>query len=479
MDILSFVFVGFVVLVMAGYYLLPFRLQNAWLLLASLVFALSFGLPVFAVLVAVSLVNYLLGLGIGKNCKNKALLILGLFINIGLLIFFRILASAYGAGLVRALSSLNALKGSSWLEVLLPIGFSFYVLQAVEYLIACHQGRIKPIRSLIDFSLYLAFFPKFISGPIEKPGAFLKQVQAPRRVTEQHWREGFTLIVIGLLRKAVIADTLRRFMPANAFQALDVSSTPELWGWLLMFALILYNDFAGYSNIVQGIGCFLGFNISTNFKRPFLAASVTDFWSRWHVTFSTWLRDNLFFPLSRALRKRISSESNLLNITFPVLITMLASGFWHGASLGFLLWGLIHGFYQAVGRFLFLHRAEAAKPVTKWIAVPGVFFLTLIAWVPFATRDLTRAIAYWKAMFTLSMYSERNFPLILLILLGALSFVMDFGQEKGQVDTFILAQPKRWQVAALTLALLLFFVTFLFTPMSGAPDLTQFIYQGF
>lgn len=479
MSILSLVFAGFVILVLAGYYLLPFRFQNAWLLLASLVFAISLGFPVLAVLLAVILVNYGLGLSIGAGGHKKPVLVMGLIINIGLFVLFRFLTSAYGTGIIDQLSAVSGWKESAWLEVLLPVGFSFYILQAVEYLVNCYQGRLKPLRNVIDFSLYLAFFPKFISGPIEKPASFIRQIETPRRVTDDNWREGFALIVCGLLRKVVIADNLKRFMPENAFQTLDISNTMELWGWLLMFALILYNDFAGYSSIVQGIAGFLGFNLSPNFKRPFLASSVTDFWSRWHATFSTWLRDNLFFPLSRAFRRRIPAEGNLVNIAVPVLITMGVSGFWHGASLGFILWGVIHGLYQAVGRFLFLRRRKAAKPVTKWIAVPGVFFLTLLAWVPFATRDLTRAIGYWRALFTWSSYSERSFPVILLILLAGLSFFMDLNQEKWQKETFVLDLPKSWQVAALTLAFLLFFITFLFTPISNAPDLTRFIYQGF
>lgn len=479
MSILSLVFAGFVILVLGVYYLLPFRFQNAWLLLASLIFALSFGFPVFIVLLVVILVNYVLGLRIGAVSHKKAVLAFGLIINIGLFVLFRLLSSAYGTGIIHQLSAVSGWKESVWLEYMLPVGFSFYILQAVEYLVNCQQGRIKPLQNVIDFSLYLAFFPKFISGPIEKPISFLTQIETPRKVSDDHWREGFTLIVSGLLRKVVIADNLNRFMPANAFQTLDISSTPELWGWLLMFALILYNDFAGYSSIVQGIACFLGFNLSANFRRPFLAASVTDFWSRWHATFSTWLRDNLFFPLSRAFRKRIPAEGNLVNIAVPVLITMGVSGFWHGASLGFILWGVIHGLYQAVGRFLFLKRRAAATPIKKWIAVPGVFLLSLLAWVPFATRDLTRAFAYWKALITWSSYSERSFPVILLILLAGLSFFMDFAQEKWQKETFIRDLSKTWQVAALTLVLLLFFVTFLFTPISNAPDLTRFIYQGF
>ena len=461
MEIISLPFLAFALVVILVYSRLSRPAQNVWLLAASYVFYLTWGWPYAAVLVATTLVNYLLGLRLGQDSLAKSKwLWAGILVNAAPLVALKALVSPY------ALLTFNTTAA------LLPIGFSFYTLQAISYLVDVSRGQIAPVRNPVDFALYLAWFPKLLSGPIEKASRFIPQLEKARKVDNARIGSGLGLILVGLLRKLVIADALTAIRPADIFSNPTGYSSLERLVWLVVFAFTLYNDFAGYTSIVRGLSALLGIDLSPNFAQPFFARSFGEFWNRWHITLSTWLRDYIFFPLRRRmLQKRLPSWVALVA---PPLLTMLASGYWHGASLSMLSWGGLHGLYQVFEQ-KFRHSPRTDETaLRKVFSALMIFTFVTLAWVPFAAVDFSTALAYWRGFlpayqFTFPAAAWLNFVAALLFSLG-----LDWQEFHAGSDVYFLRWPARKQTWVLVAALL---VLILFA--GGGPNISNFVYQGF
>jgi alginate O-acetyltransferase complex protein AlgI len=197
------------------------------------------------------------------------------------------------------------------LQILVPLGLSFYVLQTISYLVDVYRGQLKAERNWMNFALYLAYFPKIIAGPIERARSFLPKLAPARIVDNSMISRGVSLIFVGMVRKLLIADTLTAFILPDVFEVPAKYTPPELIGWLVIYAFALYNDFAGYTDIVRGISGLFGIELSSNFRVPYFSRNFTEFWSRWHITLSEWLRDYIYFPLSRALGRRNPGRRDL------------------------------------------------------------------------------------------------------------------------------------------------------------------------
>jgi D-alanyl-lipoteichoic acid acyltransferase DltB (MBOAT superfamily) len=470
MEIVSIQFAAFTAIALLGYALLSRRAQNLWLLTASYIFYLTWGWQFAATLAGLTILNYLLGQRIAAAQNARIFLWIGIGLNASALLLLKVLIGPYGDALVATLR-LPAVTSA----LLLPIGFSFYTLQAISYLVDLSRAPKLAAASITDFALYLAYFPKLLSGPIERPAAFFAQLAKERRVDNATFGRGLGLIMVGLLRKIVISDPLRLFYPADLFvKPAEFVFNEKLLG-LLLFAFILYNDFAGYSAIVRGVSLLFGIDLTVNFKQPFFADSFSDFWNRWHISLSTWLRDYIFFPLRRSMVRAKLPQN--LTIFIPPVATMLISGLWHGSYLSMLFWGGLHGLYLVFQEFVLnrLFPKDKDSLFRQTLQIALIFSLTSLAWIPFGASSLGSAFIYLKGF--LAPYRFAPLPGFSFFDLGfplVLSTFIDWQEYRiNHVDFFMRWKPGL-QAGALALALLLLV---LFSG-SGA-DLSGFVYQGF
>jgi len=477
MTITSLNFAAFVAIVLIVYYLLPLKWQNVWLLLVSYVFYFNFGLRVTSVLVIMTLANYIFAKSIFKSGKGRTLLLwVGIGFNISALAFFKY-SDFFLPPVLDRLSALGIDIERGFfgylLPILLPAGLSFLVLQTISYLIDVYRDQMPASTSLVDFALYLAYFPKLLSGPIERARSFLPKLAKPRIVDNGLLERSFVLIIIGLTRKLVIADPLASMIPEEVLTNPSRYDAISLLGYLLAFAFSLYNDFAGYTNIVRGVSGLFGIELSPNFQRPYFAKNVADFWNRWHITLSHWLRDYIYYPINRALKKRIRSRNNLITFIVPPLVTMVASGLWHGASWNMVFWGTLHGVFLALERL-----PQLWRPTTTYKKQPGwrkvisrfsAFIVVLFAWIPFQ-MNLAASWDYISSMFT---WSDWTLPDLRIITVIAGSIILDWLQERSKDEVIFLRWPQAARASILALAMLaIFFV-------SQADLSFTFVYQGF
>lgn len=474
MSITSLEFAGFVVLTLFVYYLLPRRPQNVLLLGASYVFYISWSGWYALVLAVLTLVNFALAPRLRREAQpRRALLWIGIGINLLALAIFKY-ESFFVPDLRAALNTWGVETGIGGVDFLLPVGMSFYIVAVISYLIDVYRGQMDACRDLVDFALYMAYFPRLLSGPIERAREFLPRLAAPRFVDNEVLSRSFALIVIGVVRKIVLADTLFAMLPPDLWQEPRKYSSPQLIAYLLVYAFALYNDFAGYTGVVRGVSGLFGITLSPNFNIPYFARNLSEFWNRWHITLSHWLRDYIYFPTSRVLLRRNPTLTNVPNIFIPPLLTMLASGLWHGPGWGMLLWGALHGLYLIVERLLALWHPVGPPHVQPWwrqgIATLIVFGLVLLAWVPFRAPDVSTALDYWQGMVNLSNLSRPSLR-ILIILIPA--FWLDWVQYRRTDELVFLRWPRLVQATLLAIAILAIFL------MSQADTGAPFVYQGF
>jgi alginate O-acetyltransferase complex protein AlgI len=342
----SFEFWIFFVVVLVGFYSLPYRAGKVLLLLASYFFYMWWNPRLIALILASTIVDYFLGIALetAQPRWRKALLIVSLVVNLGFLGFFKYYNFFA--------SSLAALLGwpenSLALYIILPVGISFYTFASLSYTIDIYRRKTTAVRNFIDYAFFIAFFPHLIAGPILRAKQFLPQIQQWQRPSAATVNRGIALILSGLVKKMVFAD---RFAIVSDAYFNNVTANPgwlAAWSAAFAFAMQLFFDFSGYTDIARGCAKLFGFEFPLNFERPYLAANVVEFWQRWHMTLSAWVRDYLFLPLTRGTRSR-------LKIYFALALTMVLLGLWHGASWNFVVWGV----YFAV--FVVLYRIVEQK----------------------------------------------------------------------------------------------------------------------
>lgn len=497
MGITSLVFVGFVILVFGVYHFLPLRLQNYWLLITSLAFYITFSWQFAAIILILTLLNFLLGKRLEKSQGLKpSLLWMGITLNVLALLGFKY-SDFYIPALTRLLAGIGVQTGAGGLQIILPVGLSFYIVQAISYLIDVHRSRIPAEKDPLNFTLYLVYFPKLVSGPIERARTFIPKLTTPRTVDNALLTRSLSLILIGLVRKLVFADTLTSLFPDYLFREPKIYAGQLLVLWLLAYAFALYNDFAGYTSIIRGVSGLFGIELSSNFMRPYLARNFTEFWQRWHISLSEWLRDYIFFPTTRFLLKMVPNRRNAINLILPPMVTMLVSGLWHGVSWHMLMWGGLHGIYMVVERLFSLWRPTIPPDERpRWrqrLATSLVFFLAVIAWVPFrmeywvaaeylrgiftpgnwkypilwrVTQDFNRDMWFWR-------WPEYNLPDLRVLFVLVPACWLDWIQERNKNELFFLKWNNWGQAGLLALAILVILA------ISGADNQVPFVYQGF
>ncbi len=403
----SYEFALFFAALFAGYWLLARwpRAQNVLLLGAAYYFYSHFDLGggrtnarFLWLLILSTVMDYACGLWVAREedpRRRKAVVALSMALNIGLLGYFKyrnFFIESLHEGMVRAGLTIPL----AHLELVLPIGISFYTFQSMSYVIDVYRREIPPTRNLVQFAAFVSFFPHLVAGPIMRPTTLLPQVAAPRRFDLRQFYEGAYLIFWGLLKKVVIADNLAVIVNAlfGRWQTLDGGSALLA---VYAFAFQIYGDFSGYTDIARGVSKCLGFELSLNFNLPYFATSPRDFWSRWHISLSQWLRDYLYISLGGSRGGTLRTYRNLM-------LTMILGGLWHGASWTFVLWGVYHGLLLVVHRIAepWLRRMEPADPVERacWKAlrIVATFHLVCLGWLFFRAKSVEQAIGMLSAI---------------------------------------------------------------------------------
>jgi len=373
-------FIAFFVGVTALYWSLTHRWQNVLLLVASYAFYGYVHVWFLLLIGASTVVDYCAARGMEAWPRfRRSFLALSIVSNVGLLGFFKYF-NFFAENVAVALNGLGLAVSEPTLRILLPVGISFYTFQAMSYTIDVYKGELHARRSLLDLAVFIAFFPHLVAGPIQRASYLLPQVEARRRFDPERARSGFVLICWGFVKKLVIADNVG--VIANKVFALADPTFYILWAGVFAFAIQIYADFSAYTDIARGTSRWLGFELTQNFDHPYLARSPADFWRRWNISLSSWFRDYVYIPLGGSRGGQVTWARN-------VLVTFLLSGFWHGASWNYVLWGFYHGVLLIVTRARGSAR-PAARPAA-WRTVPqiaGVFALTLVGWLLFRETEL-------------------------------------------------------------------------------------------
>ncbi len=475
MSITSIHFFLFTTLALGVYYFLSRRSQNIWLRFVSYTFIFLWAWQFAVVLGIVTIINFLIALQLGSdNQMRRGVLWLGIGVNVSTLVLFRAV-DFFLPQLESLFGCLGVSVQASGLSILIPLGLSYYVLQTISYLVDVYRGQLKAETDFVNFALYLSYFPKIIAGPIERARSFLPKLAQARVVDPDILRRSILLIFTGLVRKLLIADILTASILLDVFNLPSKYTSSELIGWLVIYAFAIYNDFAGYTNIVRGVSGLFGIELSPNFWAPYFSRTFTEFWTRWHISLSEWLRDYIYFPVSRALGRRTSIRQNLANIVLPPVLTMLASGLWHGFGMHMLLWGALHGLYLVFERILTIWRPSMPpqnQPVWRQgLSATIVFLFVILAWVPFRW-ELPAAFDFWSALFNGS-FEIRYRRLFLVFPIVAVSLLMDILQIRTQDEYVYLRWPRLARAACMAIILLLIFI------VTGGDSEEPFVYQAF
>ncbi|HEY9788009.1 MAG TPA: MBOAT family O-acyltransferase [Candidatus Obscuribacterales bacterium] len=400
----SLTYALFLPIVVALYWFSPPRLRVPILIIASYIFYMSWR-PAFIILIlGLTIANYFLGFAIHNSRKHKkAWLASAVAANLATLAFFKYAYFCEDV-LGQLVKPFGITQPHIPFDIVLPLGISFFVFEFIHYVVDVYRGS-EPIKSFLAFSLFASFFPTQIAGPIKRFQDFIPQFLTPAKFSVSQFDEGISLILLGLFKKVLLADNLSFFVQGG-FTHPELFHGIDLWIFTYAFAFQIYFDFSGYTDIARGSAMLFGYKVPINFNLPYLASNIADFWHRWHISLSTWLRDYLFIPLGGSRGSRWQIYRNLM-------ITMSLGGLWHGASMHFLVWGVFHGAMLSLHRMCKEMKEASAKTSAAWAAkaidsLPGrclatllTFHIVCIGWVLFRAETLTIAWEILKKMFFL------------------------------------------------------------------------------
>jgi alginate O-acetyltransferase complex protein AlgI len=441
----STIYVLFLTLVVLIYWRLPFRKQNYFLLAASYFFYGWWDWRFLILMAGSTLVDYVVARKIAATSDQRTrrlLLLFSLVLNfsfLGVFKYFNFFVDS--AAHLAALLGLKQIPVSLW-RILLPPGISFYTFQEVAYIVDVYHRKLEPAKSLVDYALFISFFPHLIAGPIQRPSHLLPQVQKPRAWNSPKAFDGLILILEGLFRKVVIADNCALIANAAFNGSFGGPNTMTVLLGTYAFAWQIYGDFSGYSNIARGSAQLLGFHFMVNFRQPYLAESLQDFWRRWHISLSTWLRDYLYIPLGGNRLGRLRTYINLM-------LTMLLGGLWHGANWTFVVWGGIHGAGLAIER-LFTGKPELTSSSTflaRWGRRIILFHVVCLAWIFFRVPSLSGA---WEQIASLAIWQWSPAYLTafsFLAVYAGILFLLDLQLELSNAEHVFATRSYAWRVA--------------------------------
>tara|TARA_B100001057_G_scaffold490403_1_gene578592 strand:+ start:1996 stop:3432 length:1437 start_codon:yes stop_codon:yes gene_type:complete len=449
--------------------------QNLLILFASYLFYGWWDYRFLSLIFISTIVDFIIGKKIhsSKDLKSKrAYLILSLVVNLGILGFFK-----YFNFFIDSFIDLVALTGYSlenqWtLKIILPVGISFYTFQTMSYSLDIFRDKMKPVNDFVAFASFVSFFPQLVAGPIERAKALLPQMMKRRNFDYVEGMFGLRLIIWGMFKKVVVADSLAKYVDIFYANPNDYIGLPSLVA-MLFFTFQIYCDFSGYSDIAIGTARLFGIKLNRNFKVPYIATSFSEFWKRWHISLSSWFRDYVYITMGG---NRVGKLLNYRNL----IITFMVSGLWHGASYTFIVWGLIHGLLLIVEKFFIDIKSEIS--INKIFKIIITFFITNITWVFFRSNDISQAFdilgnaTKLSTNMTENIISFRGFGIDFFELLTMFIFILivvfiEFFEEKIKNSSIY----KSDKIQFIWIQLLIFFILFFTT----RGELKNFIYFQF
>ena len=473
----SYEFVIFLPVAVAVNYILPKKVRYIWLLIASYYYYMCWNAKYALLILTSTVVTYACGLALERfkddesgTARKKLAVALSLVINLGILFVFKYLGFAQDTA-EKLMSALNVTVNMRHVDLVLPVGISFYTFQALGYTIDVYRGEVKAERNFLKYALFVSFFPQLVAGPIERSKNLLTQLENPAKLTYDGFRDAVLMILRGYFMKIVVADRIAIFV--DTVYA-DIGAFP---GWYLivatmLFAVQIYCDFGGYTMIAMGSAKLLGIRLMENFNAPYFSTSVAQFWRNWHISLTSWFRDYVYIPLGGNRRGKARKYLN-------IMIVFLLSGLWHGAKVSFVIWGGLNGLYQIAGETIKPAREKFAKRLglnkeafgDRLLAGLVTFILVDFSWIFFRADGASEAVKAIKSIVHAdnmhilvdgSLYNcglnRQNFALM-LISIGILA-ALDFLKHKRVETRDVLARQSWWfrcvYIAVAVLFILLF-----------------------
>lgn len=442
------------------------KVQNFLLLIASYVFYAWWDWRFLSLIVFSSAVDYLVGIGLSKTEKHekrKALLLLSIFVNLGFLGFFKYF-NFFSESFAEAFTLLGHPFEASRLNIILPVGISFYTFQTMSYSIDVYRRKMEPTKDAIAFFSFVSFFPQLVAGPIERATNLLPQFFKKRNFEYSLAMDGLRQILWGLFKKMVIADNCAQFVNLAFSNPQDYTASSLAIG-VVFFAFQIYGDFSGYSDIAIGTARLFGFNLMKNFSYPYFSRDIAEFWRRWHISLSTWFRDYVYIPLGG------SRGSDWLKVR-NIFIIFIVSGFWHGANWTFIFWGALNALYflpllllkrnrqhiEVVAKDRFLPR------MTDFFKILLTFIITCFAWIFFRANSLSSAFEYISLLFSETIFYSPNFLalnkvyVLSVLIIGFLTLEWKGREANYAIESFGESWPKSLKyIFYYCLAMIIFF----------------------
>lgn len=444
----SYIFFIFLAIVLPVFYGIKNQSwKKIWILLSSLFFYAYWDWRFLGLLLFSIITTYFLGKKIAQNeSQAKKWLILGILINVLILGFFKY----YGFfidSFARFSQNLGVSVDFLHLNIILPIGISFYTFQSIAYLVDVYKKECSAQYTFLDFSLFISFFPQLVAGPIERAHRILPQFEQKLLPTKTQIKEGIYLIVIGLFQKVMIGDACGRIVDA-VFLDFKHYASFEIISATLLFSIQIYADFAGYSNMARGVAKLMGIDLMINFKQPYGSVNISEFWKRWHISLSTWLRDYIYIPLGG---NRNGKAITIMN----VMIVMALGGIWHGAGWNFIFWGVYHGILLICFRVFSPHVS-----IPSGISIFLTLGLVTIGWFIFRINEPVQLYEFYNSLhhFNMGEFYGRFFKMT--IVFGSVLFLIDWLQIRLKNEAFLMEIKN--QSLALGIASGLFFICLIY-----------------
>ncbi len=462
----SYTFIVFFIIILFLHNLpLTWNVKKVNLLLASYIFYAAWNPPFILLLWLSTVIDFFVGKALytqQNHFKKKFLLVVSLIGNLGMLCFFK-----YGGFLLDNFTLLVNAAGMDFHpakpNIILPAGISFYTFTTLCYTIDMYKRKSEPVKSLLDFSLFVTFFPHLVAGPIVRPPQLVPQFEKPRKASEKQLMQGLLLISLGLFMKVVLADSMLAQSANDVFNSKVILKTLDAWMGVLAFSGQIFFDFAGYSTCAIGVASCLGFILPENFLYPYAAIGFSDFWRRWHITLSSWLRDYLYIPLG-------GNRNGKYRMYLSIMITMLLGGLWHGANWTFVVWGALHGFYLWMEKIIIDLQKKPQVPISALqsenVGVLGIqpkvfqaktfrnfmlalltFFFINVTWVFFRSADFTSAWRLLMSMFSDVPKAEALLTTMSIIKIsGIMILLVAFHWMMRNTRVLIVAEKMSWKL---------------------------------
>lgn len=436
-------FAAFFLVVYGVYRAVPHRAQNWLLVVASYYFYAAWDWRFLSLLLASTVVDFVVARRIARTAeqpRRRRLLLISLGFNLGMLGFFKYF-NFFAESLVALFAVLGWRADPVTLNVILPIGISFYTFMTISYVVDVYRGDLAPAESLLDFAVFVAYFPHLVAGPILRASLLLPQIAGPRHVTRTQVTEGLWLMGWGLFQKVFVADNLANIVD-RVFSGGAGSTGGDVLVATWAFAFQIYGDFAGYSNMARGMSKLMGIELNVNFRFPYFVTSPQQFWRHWHISLSTWLRDYVYVPLGGNRGGSGQTRRNLM-------LTMILGGLWHGAAWTFVLWGVYQGLVLVIGRWVTGLGITLTRTWQRVLLGVCVFHVTCFGWLIFRAQSLEQVGTFSRALFADFRWSgPAASALVSLLLIVAPLMVVHVWQARhdDELAVFKWSRPVRYAV---------------------------------